>query len=262
MIAKLALMIVGLIALTLGLTVLLDYAKFERAFSELAESRFAFVVKELRSTVETGLNLGLSLANMKNLEPVIERERQRDDHIVSITLFDRERILIHSAKNHAAESPLDIAALWRRSLATSADGYWRGETPSAWQVGASLTDNAGQQTGGIVLQYDHALYDRDLNQMLADLARAAAILGLVTMPLGFVSLFALFHRTRGSLARIRSALERLSAGSSAAGFQPRADAALERHYAAAEQKIQAVLTALDSEPDPPQPARAEPGRHR
>jgi len=62
MIAKLAVTIIGLIALALGVTVLLDYAKFERAFTEVAESRFVFVVKELRSTIETKLGLAWASA--------------------------------------------------------------------------------------------------------------------------------------------------------------------------------------------------------
>ena len=130
--------------------------------------------------------------------------------------------------------------------ATPADGYWRGETPTARQVGARLSDNSGQQTGGIVLQYDRALYDRDIGQMLADLVRAAALFGLITAPLVFVGLFCLFHRIRGSLARIRSALDK-AISNLPAGFQPRADAPLERRYAAAEQKIREVLAALAAE---------------
>lgn len=246
MIAKLALTIIGLIALALGLTVLLDHVKFERAFSEQVESRFAFVVEELKSTVETGLDLGLSLANMKNMEAVIERELQRDDHILSITLFDQERILVHAGKDRFEDGRPEAGALWARAQATPADGYWRGETPTARQVGARLSDNSGQQTGGIVLQYDRALYDRDIDQMLADLARAAALFGLSVAPLVFLGLFCLFHRTRSSLARIRSALDK-AISNLPPGFQPRADAPLEGRYAAAEQKIRDVLTALAAE---------------
>lgn len=247
MIAKLALTLIGLIALALGLTVLLDHVKFERAFSELVESRFVFVMEELKSTIETGLDLGLSLANMKNMESVIERELQRDDHILSITLFDQERILIHAGKDRFEENRLEAGALWRRTLATPVAGYWHDETPTARQVGARLSDNSGQQTGGIVLQYDRTLYDRDISQMLADLARSAATLGLATAPLVFASLFCLFHRIRSSLARIRSALDKPLPDLGATGFRPRPDAAFELHYAAAEQKTREVLATLASE---------------
>ncbi len=246
MIAKLALTLIGLIALALGLTVLLDAVKLERAFSEQVESRFAFVAAELKSTAETGLDLGLRLANLKNMEPAIERELQRDDHLLSIALFDQEKILIHADKDRFADNPPDAGAWWRRTLATPT-GYWRGETPAARQVGIGLTDNSGRQAGGIVLQYDRALHDRDIRQMRAQLARAAAILGLCVAPLAFVALFGLFHRLQGSLARIRAALDRAILDPRATAFQPRAGAPLERRYAAAEQEMRGVLAALASE---------------
>ncbi len=244
MIAKLAVTIIGLIALALGVTVLLDYAKFERAFTEVAESRFVFVVKELRSTIETGLGLGLSLASLKNMEPVIEREARNDEHIVSIALFDREHILIQAGKARAARAPGELETLWQRALTTPAADHWRGATPTAWQIGVSLTDNAGQRAGGLVLEYDRALYERDLAQMLADLARGAAMCGLGVAPLVLLALFGLFHRTRHSLTRIRRALAELRSDSSATAFQPRADAPLEQHYAAAERKTQEALALL------------------
>lgn len=246
MIAKLALTMIGLIALALGLTALLDAVKFERAFSAQVESRFTFVAAELKSAAETGLDLGLNLANLKNMESVIARELQRDEHILSITLFDREKILSHAGKGRFADQPPDAKASWRRTLATPA-GHWRNETPAAWQVGIGITDNFGGQAGGLVLQYDRALYDRAIRRMRAELARAAALLGLSVAPLAFVALFGLFRRLHGSLARLRFALDRTDSDPRAAAFQPRADAPLERHYAAAEQNVRGVLAALAAE---------------
>lgn len=245
MIAKLALTIIGLIALALGLTVLLDAVKFERALSEQVESRFAFVVEELKATAETGFDFGFRLANMKNMEPAIERELQRDDRILSITLFDQEKILVHAGKDRFAANPPEAGALWRRTQATPA-GRWRDETSAAWQVGIGLTDTSGRPAGGIVLQYDRASYDRDIRQTRAGLARVAAILGLSVTPLVFVALFGLFRRLRTSLARVRSALDRSISDPRAAAFRPRADAPLERRYAAAEQTIREALAMLDS----------------
>lgn len=245
MIAKLAVTIIGIIALALGLTVLLDAVKFERALSEQVESRFAFVVEELKATAETGFDLGLTLANMKNMESVIERELQRDDRILSITLFDPEKVLVHAGKDRFAANPPEAGA-WRRRTQATPVGRWRGETPAAWQVGIGLTDTAGRPAGGIVLQYDRAFYDRDIRQTRTELARVAAMLGLSVTPLVFVALFGLFHRLHGSLARIRSALDRSISDPRAAAFRPRAAAPLERHYAAAEHGIREALAMLDS----------------
>ncbi|MFO1350359.1 MAG: hypothetical protein U1F68_06635 [Gammaproteobacteria bacterium] len=247
MITKLALTTIGLIAVALGLIVMLNQAKFEYAFSEQAESRFAFVVKELKSTIETGLNLGLSLTDARNIEDIIERELASDDHILAITLFDQHQILFHVEKNHGAANQPDVAALWRQASATADADDWRQKTPGKRLVGATLINNFGQKAGGIALEYDRAFYDRNVGQMLIELARTATILALGMAPLIFASLFLLFRRMRASLSRIRPAIAKLLGDAKTANFQPTADATLELHYAAAEHEIKQVLGVLEIE---------------
>jgi hypothetical protein len=58
---KIFLTIIGSVALALAVTVLLNYARFERTLLTVAESRFAVVVQDLRLSIETGLDLGLEL---------------------------------------------------------------------------------------------------------------------------------------------------------------------------------------------------------
>lgn len=105
---KVSAAIIALIAFVLGLAVLLNYAKFERAFGGLAESRLGFLVQDSRGTLEFGLDLGLDPTAMANTAAILGREAAKDSRILSIIVFDHagRALYQHQSDPRNRRSPL------------------------------------------------------------------------------------------------------------------------------------------------------------
>jgi len=242
---KIELTIIVIITFALSLTVLLNYAKFEHTFSDLAQSRFGFMVRDLQTVTETGLDLGLDLSTMTNVQEIIEREAAKDDQILSIEVFGEDgEILYRTGSTISSDT---IPSAWREAVTASDPGVWDAVDPSALVVGTRLTDNFGRVVGGIALRYDRTLHDSVLSGMLESLTRAGVLVLLAAGIFAFISVFLLFHSTNRSLARMRASLSQLMLDDGPVeSFTPRRASNMERDFAGAEEKSRETLRDLDS----------------
>lgn len=242
---KITATILIIVTFALGLTVMLNYVKFEHTLTGLAESRLAFVVWDLRAAIETGLDLGLDLETMTNTEAILGRATARDPQILSIVVFDeRGRPLFQ--RGHSAFTDT-IPAAWREAMARNPDAsVWHATDPQALVVGTRLLNNFGRAVGGIVLRYDRAFYDRELDQAFSGLARIAAVILAATSLVATLSVWLLFRGIQRSFERLRTALEHLLTLRHDSTFQPQADSTLEGYYAAAEQKSREIWQRLET----------------
>ena len=235
---KITAAITVLIAFVLGLAVLMNYAKFERAFSSLTESRLAFLVQDLRETLEFGLDLGLDPAAMANTASILAREAAKDPQILSILVFDDQGQVLHRHQREALIQPLrDLPPGWfETALRTHSTATpWRASDPDTLIVGATLTNNFGRAVGGIALRYDRSFHDRELAQALAGLTQAAGLILLAAALIALVSVWLLFRSARRDLKRVGVALTRFLDDADHPAFQPGRGSKLEAGYAAAEQ---------------------------
>jgi hypothetical protein len=241
---KIGVTIVIIIAFALGLTVMLNYAKFERTFSDLAESRFAFMVRDLRTVTETGLDLGLDLSTMTNVQGIIEREAAKDDQILSIEVFDEQGVILYRT-GQSIESP-DVPTAWRDAMVATQTDEWRSVNDDALVVGTRLTNNFGSDVGGIALRRDRTQHDSVLARMLTNLSRAAIAMLVIMGIIALFSAFLLFRSTNRSLHRMRQALTDLLDAQKPSGFKPRRRSEMERDYANAEKRSRETLHELDN----------------
>jgi len=236
---KITAAIATLIAFVLSLAVLMNYAKFERAFSGLTESRLAFLVQDLRETLEFGLDLGLDPAAMANTTSILAREAAKDPQILSILVFDDQGQVLHRHQREALSRPLsELTPGWfRTALRTHPDAApWRISDPDTLIVGATLTNNFGRAVGGIALRYDRSFHDHELAQALTGLTQAAGLILLAATLIALISAWLLFRSARRDLRRVRSALAGFLEDADSPAFQAGSSGSkLEIGYAAAEQ---------------------------
>jgi len=152
------------IVLTLGLSGLglaLCIHRYQFTERQLVESRLYFIVNELRSVIQTGLDdLELQLSELSNLQDRLREDVARDPLISAIVIFDeRDRILFAA---NATDNPdpefapgMPILLEWRRSLAPEAGRSRQPRTPALPALGVRLTSDFGQPTGGIILQHHY-----------------------------------------------------------------------------------------------------------
>lgn len=236
---KISAAIITLIAFVLGLAVLLNYAKFERTFGELAESRLGFLIQDLRGTLEFGLDLGLDPTTMANTAAILAREAAKDSQILSVVVFDNQGRTLYqhrdsSPTNHPLTelSPDQIGAI----LHDSPTSVWRANDPETLIVGTPLINNFGRAVGGITLRYDRAFYDRELEQALIGLTRTAVLILIGASLIALVGVWLLFRGMRREISRTCTGLEDYLEQQHATDFQPEPGSALEILYAAAERR--------------------------
>ncbi|NJN45731.1 MAG: hypothetical protein HC808_03750 [Candidatus Competibacteraceae bacterium] len=231
------------VAFALALTVMLNYVKFERTFSHLLESRFAFVVLDLRTVIQTGLDLGLELSAMSNVQTIIERAAERDDQILSITVFDDQKNLTfeHGESGLAGKTiPPDWLAV---SQGNEALDHFAGD-PDIGIVGMALVNNFGHRVGSIVLRYDDSFYALALRHTLLELVHTAGAILAITALIAVVWVWLLFHGINRSLARMQTAINQLLNNPGTEVFQPVSHSELEMCYVDTEKKSLEALNQL------------------
>ncbi|MEZ5584347.1 MAG: hypothetical protein R3F37_17775 [Candidatus Competibacteraceae bacterium] len=232
---RIAATIIGAVAFALALTVMLNYVKFERTFSRLLESRFAFVVLDLRTVIQTGLDLGLELSAMSNVQTILARVAERDDQILAIAVFDDRG---HLTFNHGDLSlpgttlPTDWLADTKQH--ETLDNYVG--NPELGIVGMALVNNFGHRVGSVVLRYDDSFYGLALRHTLLELIHTAVAILLITALVAVTWVWLLFHGINRSLARVQAAIGQLLNNGGYADFQPTGNFELEQCYVDTEKK--------------------------
>jgi len=149
-------------ALALGLSALamtLSIHRYQFTEQQLLESRLYFIVTELRTVIQTGLDdLELQLNELSNLQQRLQQDVARDPLINAIVIFDEGgRILFAASAPHNPAPPLtpgeSIPLSWQRVLSMDKTNSWQVHGVSYPTLGVRLTSNFGRSTGGIALQH-------------------------------------------------------------------------------------------------------------
>jgi hypothetical protein len=153
-IVQASLVVTLVVALSLFAAVALTLANFSRALSDTVQSRFAFTVENLRDNIETGLNLGLALDELRNVQRIIDTQLGRDDAIRRIVVSDTNGEAIYTAVADGAE----------------ATGRERG------RIAAPLVNDFDQEVGRVEIVFAVASYRVAIDRVTGALLRNTAIL--------------------------------------------------------------------------------------
>ncbi len=224
--------------LAVALSAFLNYGKFLRTFNEIEASRFAFVAGDIKSVIEGGLDLGVSLPGMITAQPVIQDEAERDPQIAGIAVFnDSGQILFKTG-----EVPGDTAVptAWLGPLFGREANWTTGENDRSVAV-VPLSNDIRQTVGGVAVVYSRATREALLRRMVERLTLGAVVSSLVTALIAFVGVSWLVRRMRREIARSEAAFDAAAddATSSFAEARRTTDAAL-HDIAAASAELERV----------------------
>jgi len=222
--ARIALTIIVVFVHAMALTALLNLHKFDQLLTQVLRDRLAFTVEDLRSNLETRLNLGLPLETMRHVQGTLEQRRLDDPNILSIEVFDPEgQVLFGTDRSFIGDL---ISPRWLETYrvlaattgATSADGRrtFVVHDQDALVVGTSITSNLGDTAGGIAIRYARAAIDRTVASTRREMVIQAAA---ITAAVGFVivlGVFAVMADIRRRLTRIERKATALVAAMDAA----------------------------------------------
>lgn len=187
--------IVLVAALALALTVFLNVGKLDRTLGEVQQSRLRFTLGELRSNLETGLDLGLTVQGLGNAQAALDEERRLDPDIVSISILGPDGALVFNSGT--APASLRTAGAQRDWVARSGD---------LLVVGTTLKNNLGQHAGALVLRYSSRAQDSAVGLIARELSLAALCALLVTAVCFVQGIRLLLRRMDATLASMEGAL--------------------------------------------------------
>lgn len=236
------------VALTAGL----NFYKFQSTLEELLRSRFAFLLRDMRNTLETGIDLGLPLRGLDNAQELIRDQAARDPDILSIEIFDAQGTVLYSTDTSfvgdlVASSWLDH---WRRAT----QDIWGLREPDANTLAITLEDNLGQVAGAIALRSSRRLENEILYGMALRLATISGAIVLLATATGALFGFVILGPTRRRLLAMEAGTRGLLSEAPAAAWPgPVPDtsfaafAATTRDAQAAMDEVAAEIQRLDRE---------------
>ena len=193
---RLSAAIVAIVISAATLTVALNYLRFQSLLENHSAGIYQFVVSDLRSTVEAGIDLGVPLNVLTNIQTLIDRRNAQDKAIVRIAVFNESgRILFDNDRSQIGEA---VPPAWRPAHAASKG--WRFSHGGEWIAGAPIVNNFEKEVGGIVLRYDPDVVGRKTTSILLAMTSEAVLVNGTGALLAILGVWLLVRRTRRTLA--------------------------------------------------------------
>lgn len=144
-----------IIAITVGLAVcltgVLSGFKFSSLLGQAVTSRMEVMTGTVTAEAELGLTLGLPLANLVDLQALVERQAADDSRVVALSIFDETGQTLFSTPKDAVGSV--IPQSWRTAWQGAGTGHWIVVSGDRTVVGTILHGPDGEAVGGVALGY-------------------------------------------------------------------------------------------------------------
>ena len=204
---------IPLVALTaVTVTVLLHRARFERTLLALTETRLAFAAADVGARIQSGLDLGLDLPAMANVQAILDAETRDDPKILAVEVLDAAGKILFRAGPAAAGArpggPGEAAAGGEGDRAAgpgdaadaeagvgddrrrAGDVVWSDAGSGLIAGRSGLVDIFGEPAGTLVLSYSRSSVAATTAAMTFLLARVALVLVLLLALAGLAWLWA------------------------------------------------------------------------
>lgn len=179
---KIAAALLLVLSTALTTTATLGYFVYERTLSTLVTSRFEFIARELKSKVEAGLDLGLPLGELENVDALLRQQRSTDDALAGLTVRNAKGVVLFDT------DPARIGTLPDEPWLAAVTGA--GVKPSGLyirdsEVAVPLVNSFGKIVGGLRVAFSRSYYQEKRTGTMWDVAELTLI---VLMAAGFVGL--------------------------------------------------------------------------
>lgn len=174
-------LLVLVIALVLVLTSYLNYSNYRKNIVELNLARNLVLAKDVRQTIESGLNIGLRPGENENLLPSIRAIVGSHPEIRYVAVINEQGGVIGEGT-----LPAPAAGAWKTLLEnTSVDTYWNTGDNVTAQVGLVFVNGFNIKIGAVVIGYDMTLVEASVAAMFwklaADTLMVLALMAIITL---------------------------------------------------------------------------------
>lgn len=224
-----------ILGVALALTGFLIRSKYETTYANLAQSRYDYVVRNLRTIIQTGFDLELSLGEMANLHTATERVLKTDKHILSVEIYAADGTILYRAGTGLRNRL--IPDLWWRAPRLPKSRLWRVDDRNTLVVGSDVVGTIGTVVGGIALRAERTAVAKAASRLGNELRKIGTVIFLIG---GLVAALLALGLLRGVLHALDRAIDAL--GGAPVGANASRTEILARETAS---NAAAILSAVD-----------------
>lgn len=204
---KITLMAVFVLAFGVGINLYLNYMNFEAGYRKLIKSQFEVVGADLKHTIESGLDLGLDLVEMRNIQSLLENARVSQKDIAFIQIISPDQEILFNTEAASSVDPPTLMA-WSAASRHSKETSWQLVGDEQIVQGLDLVNGFNQKVGILVIGYPAAIVAGAVNEV-----REHLVWVFLLVLTGSLCLLAIFVRliTRGLLQSLQRMENSLSA---------------------------------------------------
>lgn len=181
---RIALLLLLIISLVLGLITFLNYSNYRKNYLELNLTRHLTMARDLRQTVEAGLNIGLAPAANSQLRRAMPQLAGTQIDTRYIAIVDQNGLVMQHG-----DVPQQGETYWRGQTEhkehNTESGYWHRNEGSVLQIGMPFSNNFNLRAGAVIIGYDMGITEAALaamrHKLLLDLCYATLLSALILL---------------------------------------------------------------------------------
>ncbi len=183
------------------ITGILSIHKYERTLADLLNSRFQFVIHDIRQNIETRMDLGLSLKDLEGVSDELDTYVRADSEILSIEVFDDSGTVMFSNDISLVGDLVseNLIFAWRENRGKMT---WSGLESDAGVVGAPIRNNLDQEEGSLVLRFSREFLDQSVLAQTERLVVTSGTIILIMIVLSIIGAMLLLRRPTHDLQYI------------------------------------------------------------
>lgn len=205
---KIAAALLLVLVTALSTTATLGYFIYDHVLSNLVTSRFEFVARELKRKVEAGLDLGLALGELDNVNALLRQERSTDDALAGLTVRSAKGVVLFDTE--PARIGSRPAEAWFEAVtATTAkpSDLYVGQA----EVAVPLVNSFGKVVGGLRVAFSQSYYEEKRRATMADLGELTLIALSAAGFLGLCGVLAISRPLEAAVVRLQASIHNLLA---------------------------------------------------
>jgi len=196
-----------------GMATLLNYFKYRTTAESLVNARLVVIGKSIENSVQASLSLGIPFSNIRSLTSLLERERDADELVFGIEIFNAEGQIIYSTDQLRVGRK--VQTTWLNSALQATETNWVAQAGSDSALGIALKNSFGVIEGYLALRYTREPIDAAAYKVGQKLLISALGVLLVAMALGAAALSLSVRRVEREMETVEATLRDNGHGKSA-----------------------------------------------
>src|SRR4051794_2246773 len=134
-----------------GMAALLNYFKYRSTSNLIVTDRLVVTGRSIETVIHLALDLGLQFSEITTLPATLERERDTDDLIRGIDIFDDSGKVLYSTDRSRTGQP--VPQQWRAATASAHGSDWMVEEEGMAAAGTALKNSFGVTLAHLALRF-------------------------------------------------------------------------------------------------------------